>query len=211
MQDITERQQLYERLVYQAHHDTLTGLPNRLLLKDRMEQMLAAAERLGQQSAVLCMDLDRFKQINDTYGHHVGDICLKRVATALRDRLRMTDTMARSGGEEFIVLLGQLKSSADAAHVAGVLLDSFREPFVIDGHTITLTASIGIAMYPTDGTAAQVLWRLADSAMYQAKRNGGDRYVFVEQDFPPLSVSAAEAQPIVDITLETTAEGNRQI
>ena len=211
VQDITERQQLYERLVYQAHHDTLTGLPNRLLLKDRMEQMLAAAERLGQQSAVLCMDLDRFKHINDTYGHHVGDICLKRVATALRDRLRMTDTMARSGGEEFIVLLGQLKSSADAAHVASVLLDSFREPFVIDGHTITLTASIGIAMYPTDGTAAQVLWRLADSAMYQAKRNGGDRYVFVEQDFPPLSLSAAEAQPIVDITIEATAEGNRQI
>lgn len=209
VQDITERQQLYERLVYQAHHDTLTGLPNRLLLKDRMEQMLAAAERLGQQSAVLCMDLDRFKQINDTYGHHVGDICLKRVATALRDRLRMTDTMARSGGEEFIVLLGQLKSSADAAHVADILLDSFRQPFVIDGHTITLTASIGIAMYPTDATAAQVLWRLADSAMYQAKRNGGDRYVFVEQEFASLSLSAAEAQPTVDVSIETTAEGNR--
>ena len=208
VQDITERQQLYERLVYQAHHDTLTGLPNRLLLKDRMEQMLAAAERLGQQSAVLCMDLDRFKQINDTYGHHVGDICLKRVATALRDRLRMTDTMARSGGEEFIVLLGQLKSSADAAHVADILLDSFRQPFVIDGHTITLTASIGIAMYPTDATAAQVLWRLADSAMYQAKRNGGDRYVFVEQEFASLSLSAAEAQPAVDVSIEATAEGN---
>lgn len=209
VQDITERQQLYERLVYQAHHDTLTGLPNRLLLKDRMEQMLAAAERLGQQAAVLCMDLDRFKHINDTYGHHVGDICLKRVATALRDRLRMTDTMARSGGEEFIVLLGQLKSSADAAHVANILLDSFRQPFVIDGHTLSLTASIGIAMYPTDATAAQVLWRLADSAMYQAKRNGGDRYVFVEQDFTSLSPSAAESQPIVDISIETTAEGNR--
>ncbi len=209
VQDITERQQLYERLVYQAHHDTLTGLPNRLLLKDRMEQMLAAAERLGQQAAVLCMDLDRFKHINDTYGHHVGDICLKRVAAALRDRLRMTDTMARSGGEEFIVLLGQLKSSADAAHVANILLDSFRQPFVIDGHTLSLTASIGIAMYPTDATAAQVLWRLADSAMYQAKRNGGDRYVFVEQDFTSLSPSAAESQPIVDISIETTAEGNR--
>jgi diguanylate cyclase (GGDEF)-like protein/PAS domain S-box-containing protein len=196
VQDITERQQLYERLVYQAHHDILTGLPNRLLLKDRMEQMLAAAERLGQQAAVLCMDLDRFKQINDTYGHHVGDVCLQRVATALRDRLRMTDTMARSGGEEFIVLLGQLKSPDDAAHVAQVLLDSFRQSLLIDGHTITLSASIGIAMYPTDGTAAQVLWRLADSAMYRAKRSGGDRFLFAEREYSTLSIDEIEMREL---------------
>lgn len=178
VQDITERQQLYERLVYQAHHDMLTGLPNRLLLKDRMEQMLAAAERLGQQAAILCLDLDRFKQINDTYGHHVGDICLQQVAASLRDKLRMTDTMARSGGEEFIVLLGQLKSSMDAARVAQVLLDGFRQSLMIEGQTISLTASIGIAIYPADGTAAHDLWRLADSAMYRAKHAGGNRYVF---------------------------------
>ncbi len=178
VQDITERQQLYERLVYQAHHDILTGLPNRLLLKDRMGQMLAAAERLGQQAAVLCMDLDRFKQINDTYGHHAGDICLQQVAATLRDRLRMTDTMARSGGEEFIVLLGHLRGPEDAGHVAQVLLDSFRQALMIDGHTINLTASIGIAMYPTDGTVAQDLWRLADSAMYRAKRAGGNQFLF---------------------------------
>jgi diguanylate cyclase (GGDEF)-like protein/PAS domain S-box-containing protein len=183
VQDITERQQLYERLVYQAHHDILTGLPNRLLLKDRMGQMLAATERLGQQAAVICMDLDRFKQINDTYGHHVGDICLQQVAASLRDRLRMTDTMARSGGEEFIVLLGQLRGPEDAGHVAQILLDSFRQSLMIEGHTISLTASIGIAMYPTDGTAAQDLWRLADSAMYRAKHAGGNQYLFASSEY----------------------------
>jgi len=209
VQDITERQQLYERLVYQAHHDILTGLPNRLLLKDRMEQMLAAAERLGQQAAVLCMDLDRFKQINDTYGHHVGDVCLQRVATALRDRLRMTDTMARSGGEEFIVLLGQLKSPADAAHVAQVLLDGFRQSLLIDGHTIHLSASMGIAMYPTDGTAAQVLWRLADSAMYRAKRAGGDRFLFAEQEYPSLGIREIEMQGLDEEMNEATRDGGR--
>ena len=196
VQDITERQQLYERLVYQAHHDMLTGLPNRLLLKDRMEQMLAAAERLGQKAAILCMDLDRFKQVNDTYGHHVGDICLQQVAASLREKLRMTDTMARSGGEEFIVLLGQLKTSADAARVAQVLLDSFRQSLMVEGHTISLTASIGIAIYPIDGTAAHDLWRLADSAMYRAKHAGGNQYVFAS--VPSLAHGLAEIEVELD-------------
>ena len=209
VQDITERQQLYERLVYQAHHDILTGLPNRLLLKDRMEQTLAAAERLGQQAAVLCMDLDRFKQINDTYGHHVGDVCLQQVAKALRDRLRMTDTMARSGGEEFVVLLGQLKGPADAAYVARVLLDSFRQSLLIDGHTINVTASMGIAMYPSDGTSAQVLWRLADSAMYQAKRAGGDRFLFAQHEQPTLTLNEVETRPKDETPKETLADISR--
>lgn len=206
VQDITERQQLYERLVYQAHHDILTGLPNRLLLKDRMEQMLAAAERLGQQAAVLCMDLDRFKQINDTYGHHVGDVCLQRVAATLRERLRMTDTMARSGGEEFIVLLGQLKGPADAARVAQVLLDSFRQSLMIDGHTIHLSASMGIAIYPIDGTAVQELWRLADSAMYRAKRAGGDRFLFAEREYQPLSVNGIDRARMEDGMSEAASD-----
>lgn len=194
VQDVTERQQLYERLVYQAHHDMLTGLPNRLLLKDRMQQVLASAERQGQQAAILCLDLDRFKQVNDTYGHHAGDICLQRVAATLRDKLRMTDTIARSGGEEFIILLGQLKTPADAGHVARVLLDSFRQSLMIEGHTIGLTASIGIAMYPTDGAVAQDLWRLADSAMYCAKRAGGNRYVFAEHSNLPAGLAAIDCE-----------------
>jgi diguanylate cyclase (GGDEF)-like protein len=194
VQDVTERQQLYERLVYQAHHDMLTGLPNRLLLKDRMQQVLAAAERQGRQAAILCLDLDRFKQVNDTYGHHAGDTCLQQVATTLRDKLRMTDTIARSGGEEFIVLLGQLKSASDAGHVARVLLDSFRQSLLIEGHAVNLTASIGIAMYPTDGTSAQDLWRLADSAMYRAKRAGGNRYVFAQHGELPDDLAELDRQ-----------------
>lgn len=144
-----------------------------------MEQLLASSERLGQQAAILCLDLDRFKQVNDTYGHHVGDVCLQEIAGLLRDKLRSTDTIARSGGEEFIVLLGQLKSSVDAGAVAQMLLDSFRQCLMIESHTITLSASIGIAMYPNDGTKARHLWRLADSAMYRAKHAGGNRFVFV--------------------------------
>lgn len=178
VQDVTERQQLYERLLYQAHHDILTGLPNRLLLKDRMEQLLTSSERQQNCAAIMCLDLDHFKLVNDTYGHHVGDICLQEVAANLRDRLRNTDTIARSGGEEFIVLLGQLKSPADAGCVAQVLIDSFRQSLLIEGHTINLTASIGIAIYPSDATAAHDLWRMADSAMYRAKHAGGNKYLF---------------------------------
>lgn len=178
VEDVTERQQLYDRLLFQAHHDILTGLPNRLLLKDRMEQMLAGSERHDEQAAVLCIDLDRFKQVNDTHGHHVGDVCLQEVGRSLRERLRVTDTIARSGGEEFIVLLGKLKNPADAACVAQILLDSVRQPLLIEGHTISLTASIGVAMYPADGTSAYDLWRLADSAMYRAKHAGGNQFVF---------------------------------
>jgi diguanylate cyclase (GGDEF)-like protein/PAS domain S-box-containing protein len=194
VQDVTERQQLYERLVYQAHHDMLTGLPNRLLLKDRMQQVLAAAERQGQRAAILCLDLDHFKLVNETYGHHAGDTCLQQVAAALRDKLRMTDTIARSGGEEFIVLLGQLKTAADAGHVARVLLDSFRQALLIEGHAVSLTASIGIAMYPTDGASAQDLWRLADSAMYRAKRAGGNRYVFAQHGALPKDLAELDRE-----------------
>lgn len=206
VQDITERQQLYERLVHQANHDALTGLPNRLLLKDRMEQLLIAAERQGNRAAILCIDLDRFKQVNDTYGHHIGDVCLQKVAASLRDKLRATDTIARSGGEEFIVLLGQLKGVADAGMVAQVLVNSFHQALLIEGHTLSLAASIGIAMYPMDGTTAQDLWRIADSAMYRAKHAGGNRYIFActngfskfDQDLD------VEASPILGSSMNST-------
>lgn len=207
VQDVTERQQLYERLVHQAHHDALTGLPNRVLLKDRMDQVLAASERVGQQAAVLCLDLDGFKQVNDTYGHHVGDICLQRVSATLREKLRMTDTIARSGGEEFIILLGQLKIPADAGRVAQVLLDGLRQSMLIEGHTINLTASIGIAMYPIDGISAQDLWRMADSAMYRAKRAGGNRYVFAFHDRLPSELAAIERE--IDEMLQEGQFGER--
>jgi diguanylate cyclase (GGDEF)-like protein/PAS domain S-box-containing protein len=192
-QDVTERQQLHERLVHQANHDALTGLPNRLLLTDRMSQTLAAAARHGDLAAVICLDLDRFKQINDTYGHAVGDLCLKKLAERLCARLRASDTVARSGGEEFTVLLGGLVTAADAEVVVTELLSGIRQPFLVDGYNLEISASIGIALYPSDGTDAQALWRAADAAMYRAKHSGGNQYLFVSNE---ISASASEANEI---------------
>ncbi|MBV8438304.1 MAG: EAL domain-containing protein [Silvibacterium sp.] len=192
-QDVTERKQLHDRLVHQANHDALTGLPNRLLLTDRMEHTLAAAARHGNLAAVICLDLDRFKQINDTYGHAVGDLCLKKLAERLCARLRASDTVARSGGEEFTVLLGDLTTATDAELVVAELLAGIRQPFTVDGYNLELSASIGIAIYPSDGTDSQALWRAADAAMYRAKRSGGNQYVFVSNE---ISASASEANEI---------------
>ena len=193
VQDVTERQRLHAQLVHQANHDILTGLPNRLLLKDRMEQTLANAARNGERAAVMCLDLDRFKQINDRYGHHVGDLCLKHLAELLRTRLRAADTVARSGGEEFTVLLGGLASAEDAALVAKLLIESIRQPIELDGYHLELSASLGIAIYPDDGAEAQALWRAADVAMYRAKKSGGSQYVFVSNE---ISTAASEANEI---------------
>jgi len=193
VQDVTERQLLHEQLVHQANHDTLTGLPNRLLLRDRMERTLAASARNTEKAAVICLDLDRFKQINDRYGHHIGDLCLKHLADMLRQRLRAIDTVARSGGEEFTVLLGGLTSSDDAARVAQTLVEAIRQPFELEGYNLELAASLGIAIFPDDGTESQALWRAADVAMYRAKNSGGNQYVFVSHE---LSSSASEMNEI---------------
>lgn len=193
VQDVTERQQLHHQLLHQAHHDMLTGLPNRLLLMDRMEQALAAAARRATKSAIICLDLDRFKQINDTYGHAVGDLCLKQVADRLKSRLRATDTVARSGGEEFTVVASDLTSVEDAERIAEDLLGALRKPFVADQYPIDLTASFGIAIYPDHGLDAAGLWRNADAAMYRVKRSGGNGFVLVSHE---ISQSTAEANEL---------------
>ncbi|HEX3661079.1 MAG TPA: EAL domain-containing protein [Acidobacteriaceae bacterium] len=193
VQDVTERQQLHMRLLHQAHHDMLTGLPNRALLLDRMEQALAAAERRGRKAAVICIDLDRFKQINDTYGHAIGDLCLKQVAERLRSRLRGEDTVARSGGEEFTVVVGDLVSASDAERVAEDLLSALRKPLVAEQYPIDVSGSLGIAMYPDHGADAAALWRNADAAMYRVKRSGGNHYVLVSEE---ISASTAEANDL---------------
>jgi diguanylate cyclase (GGDEF)-like protein/PAS domain S-box-containing protein len=193
VQDITERQRLHKQLVHQANHDTLTGLPNRLLLKDRMERTLATAARTGKKAAVICLDLDRFKQINDRFGHHIGDACLQHLAGLLSQRLRAVDTVARSGGEEFTVLLGGLDSAEDAGIVAQNLISAIRQPVELEGYNLELSASLGIAMYPDDGTQAEALWRASDVAMYRAKRSGGNQYLFVSNE---ISVAASEQNEI---------------
>jgi diguanylate cyclase (GGDEF)-like protein/PAS domain S-box-containing protein len=179
VQDVTDRQQLHEQLVHQAHHDLLTGLPNRLLLEDRMQQSLAQAARYGQQAAVLCLDLDRFKQINDSFGHATGDLCLQQVVSRVSARLRAVDTFARTGGDEFVIILGELANKNSALMVARSILDSINKPIEVDDFSFDISASIGISIYPDDGTDAAQLRRSADAAMYRAKQAGGDQFILV--------------------------------
>ncbi len=183
VQDVTDRERLHEQLVHRAHHDSLTNLPNRFLLEQRMRHTLENASRYGHKAAILCIDLDRFKQINDNYGHATGDACLQEIADRLMKRLRESDTVARTGGEEFTVVIGELLHGADAEKVATDLLAEFRRRFTIDGLDMPLSASMGIALYPDHGTEGAQLWRAADIAMYRAKYSGGNRYLVVcEED-----------------------------
>src|SRR6202021_2439255 len=179
VQDVTDRQQLHEQLVYQAHHDALTGLPNRLLLEDRMQQSLAQAARYGQQAAVLCLDLDRFKQINDSFGHAMGDLCLQHVVARVSARLRAVDTFARTGGDEVVIILGELARRNSALMVAGNGVDRINQPIEVGGQMFDVSGSIAIAIYPDDGTDTSQLRRLADAAMYRAKQAGGGQFHMV--------------------------------
>jgi diguanylate cyclase (GGDEF)-like protein/PAS domain S-box-containing protein len=194
MQDVTERDRLHEQLVYQANHDILTGLPNRALLEDRMAQTIAHASRYGHKAALLCLDLDRFKQINDTYGHAIGDVCLQEIARRLTSRVRAVDTVARTGGEEFTVLLQQIAESEDAERVGADILRGLNEPYRHNGIDIDLTASLGIAVYPDHGTDAASLWRDADTAMYRAKKSGGNQYMHVSQEISAAALEATELE-----------------
>ncbi len=178
-----EQRQLTDELAYQALHDALTGLPNRSLLERRLDQTLAEARRHNWQLAVLFIDLDRFKQINDTLGHALGDQVLQRVARRLEGCLRKSDCLARMGGDEFTVLLAELADSRDALRVAEKLLASFGEPFHIEGRDLFLTCSIGISLYPRDGKDAVTLQRKADTAMYRAKNRGKNSCEFFAPEF----------------------------
>ena len=165
----------YERLLHQGYHDALTGLPNRLLLADRLQQALARAERNHLQVAYLSIDLDHFKDVNDTYGHDAGDLFLRQISARLATRVRASDTLARTGGDEFTLILPDLQDMNDAGKVAEALTASLRDPFQLQDHTIYGAASIGIALYPRDGRDADTLQRNADRAMYRAKALGHNR------------------------------------
>jgi diguanylate cyclase (GGDEF)-like protein/PAS domain S-box-containing protein len=198
-EDITEQGRLHAHLLQLAHHDALTGLPNRILLEQRMNRAFATALAQGHRAAIICLDLDRFKQVNDWYGHAVGDECLKRVGSMLTRRLRGMDTVARTGGEEFTIVLGEVESVASAGTVARVLLQVFSAPMEIEGHRIILGGSMGVAVYPDHGIEAAELWRSADAAMYRAKRAGGNRHEFVGS---VITTAAAEV-PGVDAHMRT--------
>ncbi|TFW16520.1 EAL domain-containing protein [Massilia arenosa] len=176
--DITKVKESQEKLDHMAHHDPLTQLPNRALFHDRLQHALQRSARAGQQLAVLFIDLDRFKNVNDTLGHHVGDELLKKVATALTGRLREGDTLARLGGDEFIVMLENIEGEFSAGHVAEKLMALFEQPFVVQDYELFVTASVGISMFPKDATDLNMLIRNADVAMYQAKARGRNGYQF---------------------------------
>jgi diguanylate cyclase (GGDEF)-like protein/PAS domain S-box-containing protein len=180
--DVTERKQFEQKLADMATHDSLTGLPNRTLLNDRLTMGLALSRRSGNRLAIMMLDLDKFKVINDTMGHGVGDQLLKAVGERLAGVTRKSDTIARMGGDEFVLVLPQVSQPTDAAKLAQRVLDVFREPFVFDGHRLNITTSIGIAVYPDDGKDAEILLKNADTAMYQAKEQGRDAYRFYAGD-----------------------------
>jgi diguanylate cyclase (GGDEF)-like protein/PAS domain S-box-containing protein len=176
--DISDRKNAEQRISYMASHDALTNLPNRTLLQDRIQQTLAHCVRRHQQAAIIFIDLDKFKAINDTLGHDVGDALLKETSARLVSHVRSDDTVARHGGDEFIILLTEICHPEDAGAIAQKLLESLLLPFNIKNHTLYISASIGIAIYPDDGQNMETLLKNSDLAMYHAKETGRNNYQF---------------------------------
>ena len=178
--EILERERLEHQLVavmaqeesarHDAFHDTLTGLPNRVLFNDRLEHALAQAKRYNWSLAVMFMDLNKFKEINDTYGHSAGDILLQTISKRLLEITREDDTISRHGGDEFLYLLMQIESKVDISLIANKIINSIEQPCSLEGQDIVISPSIGISIYPKDGDSSEALIKSADKAMYQAKR-----------------------------------------
>ncbi len=189
-----EQRQLTNRLAHQAQHDTLTGLPNRALLEERLQQALAQARKQGWHIAVLFVDLDRFKQINDSLGHPVGDALLQQVARRLEGCIRKTDILARMGGDEFTLLLTELRDYQYSQKVAQKLLDSLAAPFQVEGYELFVSASIGISTSPRDGADAATLQRNADSAMYRAKNRGRNSFQMFVPEISALALESLELE-----------------
>ncbi len=204
-EDITERRHVDAELLQMAHHDALTGLPNRTLLSDRMAQALTTAQRLKHKTAVISIDLDHFKKVNDWYGHAIGDAYLKHVAGLLTSRLRGMDTVARMGGDEFAIVLGEINTVESAGLVGKMLLQALNKPTVIGGYTIQPRGSLGIAIFPDHGADMDEVWRCADAAMYRAKRAGGNRYIVAGPD----SSSAVNDNVALDQHLREILEKDR--
>jgi len=176
IEDITERKKYEEKIQQMAFHDSLTGLPNRKLFSDRLGIVLAQAKRNKKKVGIVMLDLDNFKDVNDTLGHDVGDTLLKAVAERLSGTLRKSDTVARFGGDEFVLIFPDMEVIEEAIQVVQKIIDRFHKPFLIDAHQLVVTTSIGIAVYPNDGMDEEILMKNADIAMYQAKQAGRARY-----------------------------------
>jgi diguanylate cyclase (GGDEF)-like protein/PAS domain S-box-containing protein len=191
--DVSAARAMTEQIAHSAEHDFLTGLPNRLLLNDRVSQAIALAKRHSYLLAVLFLDLDGFKHINDSLGHSTGDKLLQSVGERLVSCVRGVDTVSRQGGDEFVMLLPAIEKAEDAAIAARRMLQSVVEVHTVEGRDLYVTGSIGVSVYPTDGPDAETLIKNADTAMYQAKENGRQGYQFFE---PAMNVRAVERQSI---------------
>ena len=176
--DITLRKREERELYDLATHDALTGLPNRSFFNEQFRQAMVRAKRSGRLAGLLYLDLDGFKPVNDLLGHGSGDKLLRTVAQRLRRLVREEDTIARLGGDEFAVILEHLTRPRDAAPTAKKILRALSRPFPLDGHRASVTASVGVVLYPLDGDSVETLLRRADRAMYRAKRSGGNKLAF---------------------------------
>jgi diguanylate cyclase (GGDEF)-like protein/PAS domain S-box-containing protein len=194
--DITDRKIAEERVQFLAYYDALTGLPNRTLLQDRLTKALASARRRKDKVALLFLDLDRFKDINDSLGHSAGDLLLQEVAERLKKWGREQDTVARLGGDEFLITLTHIKDVPDAAVAAERLMDAMTAEFVAQGHSLNVSCSIGISIFPEHGSDCETLIKNADAAMYSAKADGRDNFRFFHKDM--------NAQAVERLTLESS-------
>lgn len=200
--DITDRKRADEQIAYQAYHDILTDLPNRALFNDRLGLALLQARRNQSLLAVLFIDLDRFKVVNDTFGHGVGDVLLQHVALRLKGCLRRCDTLSRIGGDEFTAILPELSSGDDAALIGEKFVACMREPFELAGQTVHVSASIGVTLYPDDASSIEELLRNADVAMYHMKSKGKNGYTFFEPGFLDSSVQKIALEHDLHLALE---------
>jgi len=191
--DVTEARMMKLKLSHLAQHDFLTGLPNRLLLNDRLNHAIALARRHGSQVAVMFIDLDRFKHINDSLGHAIGDKLLEEVGKRLEAAVRGSDTVSRQGGDEFLVVLSEVQHAQNAARRAEKIHAALSAPQAIEGHDLQVNVSIGISIFPDDGQDTETLIKCADTAMYHAKENGRNTYQFFE---PEMNVRAVERQSL---------------
>lgn len=182
-----------QQMSHMAQHDVLTGLPNRALLTDRLTQAMALAQRRGKRVALMYLDLDHFKHVNDSLGHAVGDLLLQSVARRLQACVRNSDTVCRQGGDEFVVLLAEVDAVTDAALSAEKLIEAMAAPHVIGEHRLSITLSIGISLYPDDGQDVETVVKNADLAMYQAKKSGRNNYKLFT---PQMNVLAANRQSV---------------
>ena len=202
VQDITERKTAEEQVRYLAYYDALTGLPNRSLLQDRLAKALASARRRGEKVALLFLDLDRFKTINDSLGHSVGDLLLKEVAERLKKWAREQDTVARLGGDEFVVVLTGIKDVADAAVAADRLMKAMSTEFMVQGHLLSATCSLGISVFPDHGRDGEALIKNADAAMYCAKENGRNNFQFFTQEMNSRAVERLTLESSLRLAIE---------